>query len=327
MKLIDIDHIKNEILSGEESRIYRALAQGRAVGFDADKYLDDLLEICNFMETKRKKLYSLPRLKAEISGYGLDLNGLNLEQLPSCFGALNEMAEIVDLSNNQFTEFPKIILEFKKLKRLNLSGNQLINFPEAFAAFHSLTALDLSSNHFVQLPKVLEKLDKLKVLSINCRHDLFFEACDLKKLEKLHIVLGKNVKFPEAIFDFTSLKILHLEGISAVHASMHKLHYLEELIIENAGIENLVGAILKLPNLKKLRLCKLVLMNELPELIYDLNSLEELDLSDTPLKELPARLRHLKNLKRIQLKGCSDEKTLELWKKRCESWGISCCIN
>jgi hypothetical protein len=68
-------------------------------------------------------------------------------------------------------------------------------------------------------------------------------------------------------------------------------------------------------------------MNSLPDIIFDMGILQHLDLSGTSLSVLPSSLRFLHNLKTIKLDGCSDEKTLELWKKRCESWGISCCIN
>jgi Leucine-rich repeat (LRR) protein len=95
------------------------------------------------------------------------------------------------------------------------------------------------------------------------------------------------------------------------------------LSIHRSGLETLPESISALTNLNKISLCNLLMMNKLPEVIFNLSKLEELDLSGTLLLELPAKLRLLKNLKRINLSGCNDEKTLIHWKKRCESWGIN----
>ena len=97
---------------------------------------------------------------------------------------------------------------------------------------------------------------------------------------------------------------------------------LETLKISRSGLETLPESISEMINLKNLYLNNLPLMNKLPDVIFQIESLAFLDLSGTVLLELPSKLRHLKNLRKIKLTGCSDKNTIEHWKKRCESWGI-----
>ena len=322
MKPVDVNHIKDEILSGEEVRILKAIAQGRSLGFDADKFLYNLLEICNFLETKRKKLYELPGLKTEIETYGLKLNNLKLQNLPNCFGEISEMTNRIDLSNNELYDFPAILCNFNKLKILNLSNNKLSNLPECFANHTHLEALDLSKNIFVKIPEICSKSDSLKTIWLDCANPLFLSAGLPKNLEKLHINFAKTISFPEEITACASLRLLELSGISELPSEISKLENLEVLQIDRSGLETLPDSLASLTKLKKLSLRNQRLLNKLPEVVFKLENLEELDLSGTALLELPPKLRQMKNLKSINISGCSDEKALGHWVKRCEAWGI-----
>jgi Leucine-rich repeat (LRR) protein len=323
MKAFDSDDIKNEILSGDESRIALALRRARDLGFDADKFYASLLDVCSFLENKNKKLYSLPGLMAEIEANGLMLRNMNLKSIPACFAALCDLADRIDISKNDFSEFPIVLLEFKQLKKLNLSDNKLTKLPDSFINFKLLEELDLSANFFVKMPEILSEIKFLKSLKVKCANPLFFKGSFPEKIEKLHINFSKTFTFPEEIYSCVTLKILELEGISELPEEIIKFEKLEVLSIHRSGLETLPESIAALTNLNKISLCNLLMMNKLPEVIFNLSKLEELDLSGTLLLELPAKLRLLKNLKRINLSGCNDEKTLIHWKKRCESWGIN----
>lgn len=322
MKALDSDDIKNEILSGDEKRIALALKRARDFDFDEDRFYASVLEICSFLEHENKKLYSLPGLKAEIDAYGLRLNNMNLKSIPSCFSALCDLTVRIDISNNAFSEFPTVLLEFKQLKQLNLSNNKFTELPEGFANFTILEALDISANIFVKLPAMLAQIETLKSLSVSCSNLLYFQPALPKNLEKLRVNFTKTISFPETLYACTSLKIIELEGISELPEGIKNFEKLEVLCIRRAGLETLPESFSALTNLKKLSLCNLRLLNKLPEVVFELQNLEELDMSGSPLLELPAKLRQMKNLKSINISGCSDDITLGHWKKRCESWGI-----
>jgi len=322
MKAFNSDDIKNEILSGDEKRIALALRRARDFDFDADRFYASVLEICSFLEHENKKLYSLPGLKAEIDAYGLRLNNMNLQSIPSYFSAFCDLIDRIDISNNAFSEFPTVLLEFKQLKQLNLSNNKSTKLPDSFGNFTLLEALDIRANLFVKLPAMLAQIDTLKSLSVSCSNPLYFQPALPKYLEKLSVNFTKTISFPEALYDCTSLKTIELEGITELPEAIKKLEKLEVLSIRRAGLETLPESISALTNLKKLTMSNLPLLNKLPDVIFELQNLEALDLSGSPLLELSAKLRQMKNLKSINISGCSDEITLGHWKKRCESWGI-----
>jgi Leucine-rich repeat (LRR) protein len=322
MKAFDSDDIKNEILSGDEKRIAFALRRARDFDFDADKFYASVLEICSFLEHTNKRLYSLPGLNSEIETLGLMLNNMNLYDIPNYFSAFCDLTDRIDISNNAFSEFPTVLLEFRQLKQLNLSKNMLTKLPQSFSNFTQLEALDISTNLFVKLPAMLAQIDTLKSLTVNCSNTLYFQPALPKNLEKLGVNFTKTISFPEALYACTSLKIIELEGISELPEAIKKLEKLEVLSIRRAGLETLPESISALTNLKKLTLSNLCLLNKLPDVIFELQNLEALDLSGSPLLELPAKLRQMKNLKSINISGCSDDITLGHWKNRCKSWGI-----
>jgi Leucine-rich repeat (LRR) protein len=188
----DSDDIKNEILSGEESRIALAISRGRKFGFDADNFYAALIDVCNFLENKKRKLYSIPGLAKEISNNGLDISALNLTEIPTSFAVLNEMTKSADLSNNEFSEFPTAILGFVKIQKLNLSNNRLNKLPTGFVDYSNLEELDISGNLFTQLPELLTKMSSLRSLKLSCSNEIFFKGKDLKSIENLSINLDRK---------------------------------------------------------------------------------------------------------------------------------------
>lgn len=322
MKPFDEDAIKKEILSGEENRIILALRRGRMLGYDTDKYYSSLLEICSFLEDKNKQLYSISVLKTELKTKGLKLNGMKLQSLPDCFAALSDMTDSIDISQNEISELPLALYEFKHLKKLNLSDNKLRELPGSFAQFASLEELNLSANLFLKLPDILSKFETLKSLKVDVANPSFFKFGLPKNIEQLYLNFFKTISFPENLVICNKLKVLVLEGISELDAEVVKLHSLEKLHIERSGLETLPDFISNLSNLKALSLCNLLMMNKIPEVIFKLQNLEVLDLSGTPILELSAKIRLMKNLKYIKFSGCNDKDTLLHWKKRAKSWGL-----
>jgi Leucine-rich repeat (LRR) protein len=318
----EFEYLKNEILSGEKSRILAAISLGRDAELPIDAFYTDILSICNFLEAHTKKLYSLPQLRDRLKTEGLNLSALGLNHLPKCFEVLADLTDKVDLSRNDFSEMPTLLLKFKRLRELNLSGNLLRKLPLEFENFKQLELLDLSNNIMMQLPEPISKFQNLKILKLSCNNNNYFSNKTLPKTECLHINYLRTMPLSDLVLEMHTLKKLYLEGIAELPANISKLKNLEELYIERSGIEDLPDELSEISSLKILSLCNLQLLNRLPEVVFKLENLEMLDLAQSPIRELPARLRLMKKLKKINILGCADEKTLEIWRKRCESWGM-----
>jgi hypothetical protein len=115
---------------------------------------------------------------------GLMLRNMNLKSIPACFAALCDLADRIDISKNDFSEFPIVLLEFKQLKKLNLSDNKLTKLPDSFINFKLLEELDLSANFFVKMPEILSEIKFLKSLKVKCANPLFFKGSFPEKIEK-----------------------------------------------------------------------------------------------------------------------------------------------
>ena len=124
----------------------------------------------------------------------------------------------------------------------------------------------------------------------------------LLKLEMSFIDTALTV-LPEAIFEFTNLKILHLNNIDIIELpeTICKLKNLEEIWIYNTKINTLPECIGDLLKLKKLEI-ELNEITHLPTSIGKLVELECLCLFDNCLTSLPTEIGQLHNLKMLDLK-------------------------
>ena len=84
-----------------------------------------------------------------------------LNSLPNEFANLQSL-ESLDLSQNEFQEFPKALCELKNLKGLVLSWCGLKSLPDEFANLQSLEKLNLARNKFQEFPEIINKLKNLK---------------------------------------------------------------------------------------------------------------------------------------------------------------------
>ena len=91
----------------------------------------------------------------------LSLMSCGLNSLPNEFANLQSL-ESLDLSQNEFQEFPKALCELKNLKGLVLSWCGLKSLPDEFANLQSLEKLNLARNKFQEFPEIINKLKNLK---------------------------------------------------------------------------------------------------------------------------------------------------------------------
>ena len=204
------------------------------------------------------------------------MGGWGLESLPDEFAILQSL-EKLDLSVNDFYEFPKVICKLKNLKELVCCGicdvecyyyQRLKSLPDEFANLQRLERLNLKCNPFQEFPKAVCKLKNLKELNL--------KLCDLKSL-------------PD---EFANLQNL------------------ERLDLSENNFYELPKIVCKLKNLKELVCCGFCdveyyyyqCLESLPDEFANLQKLEKLELSGNNFKEFPKVINKLKNLKECDIK-------------------------
>lgn len=123
---------------------------------------------------------------------------------------------------------------------------------------------------------------------------------DADSVEELDLSDKKLSEFPEELFAFPSLKILHLgnNNISDLPADIDRLSGLEVLSLRGNPIKELPARLTKM-GLRVLDLSNTEVV-ELPQAFGDLQTLEELTLERCPAS-LPPSFRALSNLERLDL--------------------------
>lgn len=129
---------------------------------------------------------------------------------------LPDSVEELTLSKKKLKEFPREILSFKNLKRLNLSNNKLDSIPD-LSALTNLTYLNLEknrldtispgiltaknleilmlgANYIRTLPKGLSELKNLRILDM-WGNPITYYAFELKEMTALEIVDLSNVMY------------------------------------------------------------------------------------------------------------------------------------
>jgi len=215
---------------------------------------------------------------------------LDNESLPfKYFWKLSHIFEL-DLSDNNFVEFPRELYKLSSLKILRFSRNQLTGLPEDIHKCQSLTTLVLDNNNIAALSPLIQKLRNLQ--SLNLEHNkltyLPDELGTLLQLQELTVLQNKIVMFPEDIFrPGSQLRkfFANTNELVSLPGSMKHLEHLERLLL---GSNKLRG---------------------LPRDIGNLRRLADLWLDDNQLDAVPASMTNLVSLKRLNL---SDNKLTTL---------------
>lgn len=103
--------------------------------------------------------------------------------------------EIVNLSFQELSSFPKILSKFNGIKYLYLLENNLTEVPEILYEFKNLKELSLDYNNISKVPGELSKLDNLEQLDLSfndiCKIDDNFK--EIKNLKALNLNYNKNL--------------------------------------------------------------------------------------------------------------------------------------
>lgn len=154
-----------------------------------------------------------PMRKTE-SGEGNEISLVRkgLSKLPSHLISRCTRLEVLDLRDNEFTQFPEEILHLASLAALRLDGNCIKAIPHTIAKLSLLKTFTISKNNIQCLNPSVAKLQNLVTLSVN-------ENKDLKE-------------WPEWLSDLPKLRVLHMQGnrrIASIPTSLGRMENLVEL--------------------------------------------------------------------------------------------------
>jgi len=136
------------------------------------------------------------------------------------------------------------------------------------------------------------------------QEDIFVKLAQIKTLCKLELsfISSDLTEIPEAIFDITSLRILHISHsqTTELSSSLGKLKNLESLTFIQGNITTLPKSIGKLEKLETLEV-ELNGITHLPSTIGDLKNITHINLFLNHLTKLPQSIGKLHKLKELNL--------------------------
>ncbi|CAO2835800.1 unnamed protein product [Amaranthus hypochondriacus] len=253
--------------------------------------------------------------------------------------------EHVNLSGTGFKSFPKLgsIDRYTanersvKLRTLILRRCNQLESVFDLRGFTELEVLDLSGSKLTSLNFSLEEFRKLKVfdLSDNCLHELPVGIMQLENLTHLLMKNCQQLREIRPLTTLTKLEVIDASGCTSLHYftevnlpsgdSLKKID-LSYTMIQNVpplkNASNLVELCFKgcsqlkeLPpiegakNLRMLDVSDAIKVEKITESFEDMESLQELLLSNTKIKTLPP-LSDLKSLQKVVIRGCEALQTL-----------------
>ena len=226
--------------------------------------------------------------------------------------------EVLNLSNEGFTELPFSIKECKKLKKLNIKNNHLAFLPAWFKNLDNLEELDISGNRSLNIKQafsIISKLPKLKKLVAN-HCNMFYLPVSIRRIKTLKEVCisDNHIKHLPPIFEYTFWEKLDLSYncIDTLPSTLVFMNTLKKLDISyTPAIENKF-TYYTVEFLKNLEILNLSGANKLPEEIHKIHFLKELIINNGTLENLPENFKKLNNLRNLDVRGCKKLKISDL---------------
>ncbi len=120
-----------------------------------------------------------------------------------------ESLEIIDLSNNELTELPSTITDFKKLKILFLSFNKFSAFPSVLANFEHLKMIAFKSNQIKKIDENSFPISLKWLILTDNKIEEIPESIGNCQLLKKFVFAGNNIKkLPETISKCKNLELV-----------------------------------------------------------------------------------------------------------------------
>ena len=241
----------------------------------------------------------------------------DFEHCPKAWGLEEAMAApdsfcLLTLQGKERLEvIPEEVEKMHYLRSLDLYGNNIHEIP---AFLSDLEELYLGANGLTECPKGMEQLKNLRRLELS--YNQITELCpaifEMKDLEILDMFNTSLSKFPVELANLSNLKRIALTGnsIQNIPKEITKLKKLEELYLSDQspeGLANLPANFSELRNLKHLSIggndCCGNQFDSIPSSIYELDSLEYLDLSYGNIQFVSPEIVNLTRLKSLDLTG------------------------
>ncbi|MBA4849780.1 leucine-rich repeat domain-containing protein [Emticicia sp. BO119] len=255
----------------------------------------------------------------------LMLNGLHLETFPMIVFKFKNL-EKLDLSNNYIEKIPKSVSKIKNLKFLSLSSNPINNNKVKFARNNQLKDLNLQYTGIPMLPRGLSKNRKLEVLFLGNNRFKGFRKRDFKKMDNLKALNLYNANLSELPLNVTKLPgleelDLYYNNLKQLPNEICNMPKLKTLAVSNNELWNLPANIAKiktletlyahhnrlndLPTLPDLKLLHISynIFRTIPDMVFELNNLVEIDMSKNQIMEVPIQLRKFEKLQRVFFEG------------------------
>ena len=240
--------------------------------------------------------------------------------------------EVLDLRGNTFSTLPLGIRKLRQLKVLNLSNNSFEkSVLDAIADLNGLRELYLAKNKLKgALPKSISHLKDLQTLDVsNNKIDSLPSALsECVNLQKLNVSKNKLRSLDTSTLPTNSLIELDVSdaSLSSIMVSEGCQHFpkLRNLNVAHNSLQGLGEQLLQLPALQvfdlkanrfttglDLSTClSLITINasdnnlqQIPEALYDLKSLRNVDFSNNNIKSFKSDLFRLENLKSFLIAG------------------------
>lgn len=166
---------------------------------------------------------------------GLDLENLNLTQLPSEVASLTWLTELW-LTRNYISELPEFIGQLKNLQKLILQFNPISQVPESLARLTKLTLFAIISGSPSAVTSAIGQLPNLSILVLE---DVGLARIPdwlpkLKKLEQLYLGNNKLSELPDSLSELHRLEVLSIRGnlFKRMPPSLFRLPKLQTLHID-----------------------------------------------------------------------------------------------
>ena len=234
----------------------------------------------------------------------LDLNNLELTEIPSSIGQLTQLLKL-KVSGNKLVDLPEAIGQLSQLEHLDLGSNRLTVLPEFIGQLTKLTLLAAEKNQLKALPESLSKLINLNSIwmysnEIQVLPDGFG---NLAKLEKLYIGGNRLGYLPDALKQLVNLRMLRVwrNNLKVLPEWLGDLTELQELVISSNHIKVLPAHLQRLHRLESLEFGNNPL-TDFPMWLSQLTQLKNLEVDYCNLTSVPDCLEQLTQLQRLDVK-------------------------
>lgn len=261
----------------------------------------------------------------------LEISNHHIRDIPKRVATMTTITRL-NLASNHLKIIPNSLFCLNNLQDLDVSRNLLQEIGEEISRLTSLKKLVISHNRFRKTPVAIfgvKCLEELRARAIDI-HDVkdIENITELENLKVLDISENEFNIFPPALLKMNSLEtcIVNDCGIKELPPEIGNLHHLRTLSLQNNYLLELPTEITKLRGIVALhfenndlfalpsefhRLSGLRVLslaeNKLTDLdhfkIYEMESIEYLDISENRLKYLPLQFHQMKNLAKMKWFG------------------------